>query len=84
MEVLTPEESARLLNLIRESGPCLSVETEPLRGELTRLGRFAEPVLRLLVDGAESEYGQNQIKGLLFALRANEARPLGLTRDVAP
>lgn len=84
MELLTPEESARLLNLIRESGPCLSAETEPLRGELTRLGRFAEPVLRRLAQGAESEYERIQIDRLLSALQANEARPFGLAGDVAP
>jgi hypothetical protein len=84
MELLTPEESGRLLKLIRESGPCLSAETEPLRGELTRLGRFAEPVLRRLAQGAESEYERIQIDRLLSALQANEARPFGLAGDVAP
>jgi hypothetical protein len=70
MEVLTPEESVRLLKLVREAGPCLSLQTEPLRSELTRLGRFAEPVLRLLADSAEGEYERAQIEGVLSAVRA--------------
>jgi hypothetical protein len=73
MEVLTPEENARLLKLVREAGPCLSPQTEPLHSELTRLGRFAEPVLRLLAGSAEREYERTQIEGLISAVQAGGA-----------
>jgi hypothetical protein len=65
MEVLTPERAAAISSLVRELGTCLSPDVEPLRGELDRLGRFAEPTLEYLLDGTTDPQGAARLRGLL-------------------
>lgn len=68
MEILAPAEAERLLKLVRESGDCLAIEAEPLRSELTRLGRFAEPALRYLAGCAKEKRERATIERLAAAL----------------
>ena len=78
MELLAPTESERLQRIIRESGSCLAIDNEPLRGELARLGRFAEPALEYLSQRADNEQERAAIKRLLSELRASGANaPIG-------
>jgi hypothetical protein len=56
METFTPEAADRLAAVIDGMGTCSSTEVEPLRSELDRLGRFAEPALAYLkVNAADVE-----------------------------
>ncbi|HVW39283.1 MAG TPA: hypothetical protein VHB99_18330, partial [Pirellulales bacterium] len=64
MELLPPEECERLLALVGETGSCLSIEAEPLRSELVRLGRFAEPALKYLARSAKDERQRATIEQL--------------------
>jgi hypothetical protein len=76
MELFAPEESERWLKLLAESGPCVAIETEPLRSELTRLGRFAEPALRYLAGCAKDEQQRTAIERLASALGTTMRGPL--------
>lgn len=78
MELLAPAERERLLRIVRELGSCLAFENEPLRGELARLGRFAEPALEYLSQRAGNEQERAAIKRLLSEMRAPGASaPVG-------
>ncbi|HVX10840.1 MAG TPA: hypothetical protein VHC22_06640 [Pirellulales bacterium] len=55
METLTPETAESLLAVVRGMGTCSSPDVEPLRSELDRLGRFADPALAYLRAHADDE-----------------------------
>jgi len=48
MEVLTPETVDGLLAVIRQHGDCTTDDVAPLKHQLARLGRFAEPALNYI------------------------------------
>ncbi|HEX5443495.1 MAG TPA: hypothetical protein VFW87_06690 [Pirellulales bacterium] len=48
MEIITPETTEALLAVIRQHGDCASDDVAPLKHQLARLGRFAEPALNYL------------------------------------
>lgn len=76
MELLPPEECERLLTLASETGSCLAIETEPLRSELVRLGRFAEPALKYLARSAKDERQRAMIEQLAADLGTTMRGPL--------
>lgn len=76
MELLPPEECQRLLALVSETGSCLSIETEPLRSELVRLGRFAEPALKYLARATKDERQRATIEQLAADLGTTMRGPL--------
>jgi hypothetical protein len=69
MDVMTPERSDELASLIRNTSTCVSSSSEPLRGELARLGRFAEPALSHVANTRLSPYQRVQVETLLTELR---------------
>lgn len=69
METLTPEEGDRLAASIRHMGTCVTTQAEPLRSDLNRLGRFAEPALEFLSRSGLDENGRGQVESLLAELR---------------
>ena len=71
MEVLTPEDGARLVGMVRQLGTCCSASEEPLRSELARLGRFAEPALEHLLTTAAVDDCRNQVQAVFEQVRAN-------------
>lgn len=84
MELFAPAESQRLLALVREAGPCLAVEAEPLRSELTRLGRFAEPALRYLAGCAEDKAERTTLERLAASLGTTMHGPLPRAIETPP
>jgi len=69
MDVLTPERTDELARVIRDMGTCVSSSLEPLRGELARLGRFAEPAMSHLADTLQVPSERAKVETLLTELR---------------
>jgi hypothetical protein len=72
MEVLTPERTERLANIVREMGTCFSHTAEPLASELATLGRFAEPAIESMLKGVVPADCRPQFETLLSELRRVE------------
>ena len=69
MDVLTPERTDELARVIRDMGTCVSSSLEPLRGELARLGRFAEPAMSHVADTLQVPSERAKVETLLTELR---------------
>jgi hypothetical protein len=69
MEVLAPEAGDRVRAAVGALGTCLSVDAEPLRSELGRLGRFAEPALASLIDQTNDPLMRDALGRVLTSLR---------------
>ena len=69
MEVLTPEAADRLTAVTSGLGTCVSIDAEPLRSELDRLGRFAEPALAHLAAYGTDPTTQDAIRRAITMLR---------------
>jgi hypothetical protein len=69
MEVVTPEQAARISGAIAELGTCVTLDAEPLHAELAQLGRFAEPALEYLLRSAADPDQRRQLDGLLGEMR---------------
>jgi hypothetical protein len=70
MEVLTPEQAARLSATIRQLGTCATSQAEPLRSELDRLGRFAEPALEYVTRTSADDDNRARLRSLMAEIRA--------------
>jgi hypothetical protein len=77
MEVLTPEQAARISEALADLGTCATSNSQPLQGELVRLGRFAEPALQYLRQTTTDPRGQIQLAAILSELeQARQSRAL--------
>lgn len=69
MEVLTPEQGTGILAALSSLGTCATTGSEPLRSELARLGRFAEPAVASLHQKESDLQRRGQLAALLEELR---------------
>jgi hypothetical protein len=69
MEVLAPAAGDRVRAAVGALGTCLSRDAEPLRSELGRLGRFAEPALASLIDQTDDPLMRDALGRVLTSLR---------------
>ncbi|HVC93368.1 MAG TPA: hypothetical protein VND64_06735 [Pirellulales bacterium] len=69
MDVMTPERTDELARIVRDLGTCVSSALEPLRGELARLGRFAEPAMTHVADTLQLPSERAKVEALLAELR---------------
>jgi hypothetical protein len=69
MEVLTPERADDLERLVTGLGTCFAMNQEPLRSELAKLGRFAEPALEHMLRSRPNSECRPQLTALLEELK---------------
>lgn len=69
MEILTPEHRDEIAHAVRGMGTCAAVSAEPLRSELTHLGRFTEPALESLLSHDPDPSWNSVVKTLVSQAR---------------
>jgi hypothetical protein len=72
MEILTPEHAQQITSLIHDLGTCVSARVEPLRQELSHLGRFAEPALQHIARNYRDQVQPLHVERLLAELPADQ------------